>query len=322
MERDRWRGVELRHLAALEAVGRLRSFGAAARELGYTQSAVSQQVAQLERVVGQRLVDRPGGPRRVDLTDAGRLLLRHADAIVAQIDAAQADMAALAEGAAGPLRVGIYQSVGARILPALLRRFREEWPRVEVHVREETDAADLLRLLEHGELDLTFADLPLPEGPFESEEVLRDPYVLLVAVGSELAGREAAPPLRELAGVALIGWRSTGEPETYLRGRVPELNVVFRTDDNGTLLGLVAEGLGLAVVPRLVVNPRNPSFAALPFGTRIPPRDIAIVWHRDRYRSAAAQAFAGLARDMGAEYVAASGSSSVSAASTSRRPGR
>ncbi len=322
MERDRWRGVELRHLAALEAVGRLRSFGAAARELGYTQSAVSQQVAQLERVVGQRLVDRPGGPRRVDLTDAGRLLLRHADAIVAQIDAAQADMAALAEGAAGPLRVGIYQSVGARILPALLRRFREEWPRVEVHVREETDAADLLRLLEHGELDLTFADLPLPTGPFESEEVLRDPYVLLVPAGSELADRDAAPPLRELAGVPLIGWRSTGEPETYLRGRVPELNVVFRTDDNGTLLGLVAEGLGVAVVPRLVVNPRNPSFAALPFGTRIPPRDIAIVWHRDRYRSAAAQAFAGLARDMGAEYVAASGSSSVSAASTSRRPGR
>ena len=322
MKRDGWRGVELRHLAALEAVGRHRSFHAAARELGYTQSAVSQQIAQLERVVGQRLVDRPGGPRRVDLTDAGRLLLRHADAIVAQIDAAQADMAALAEGAAGPLRIGIYQSVGARILPALLRRFREAWPRVEVQVREETDAADLLRLLEHGELDLTFADLPLPEGPFESNEVLRDPYVLLVPAGSELASRESAPPLRDLAGVPLIGWRSTGEPETYLRGRVPDLNVVFRTDDNGTLLGLVAEGLGLAVVPRLVVNPRNPSFTALSFGTRIPPRDIAIVWHRDRYRSAAAQAFAELARDMGAEYVAASESSSASAASTSRRPAR
>ncbi len=322
MERDRWTGVELRHLVALDAVGRHRSFGRAARELGYTQSAVSQQIAQLERVVGQKLVERPGGPRRVDLTDAGRLLLRHADAIVAQLDAAQADMAALAEGAAGPLRVGIYQSVGARILPALLRRFREEWPRVDVHVHEETDAADLLRRLEHGELDLTFADLPLPEGPFESEEVLRDPYVLIVAAGSELAGRDAAPPLRELSGVPLIGWRSTGEPETYLRGRVPDLNVVFRTDDNGTLMGLVAEGLGVAVVPRLVVNPRNPSLVALPFGTRIPPRDIAIVWHRDRYRSAAAEAFAVRAREMGADYVASSESSSASAASTSRRPTR
>jgi len=330
MERDRWSGVELRHLVALDAVARHRSFGLAARELGYTQSAVSQQIAQLERVIGQKLVERPGGPRRVDLTDAGRLLLRHADAIVAQLDAAQADMAALAEGAAGPLRVGIYQSVGARILPALLRRFRQEWPRVEVSVREETDAADLLRLLEHGELDLTFADLPLPEGPFESKEVLRDLYVLIVAPSSELADRESAPPLRELAGVPLIGWRTTGEPETYLRGRVPGLNVVFRTDDNGTLMGLVAEGLGLAVVPRLVVNPRNPSLVALPFGTRIPPREIAIVWHRDRYRSAAADAFATLACEMGAEYVAAnapaaqlaSGSSSASAASTSRRPAR
>src|SRR3954468_23488977 len=119
--------VELRHFAALEAVGRARSFAAAARALGYTQSAISQQIARLEQAAGERLVERPGGPRPVSLTDAGRLLLRHADAIVAQLDAAQADMAALAEGAAGPLRVGIYQSVGARILPGLLRRLQQEF---------------------------------------------------------------------------------------------------------------------------------------------------------------------------------------------------
>ena len=266
MEANRLFGVELRHLAALEAVGRTRSFGRAARELGYTQSAVSQQIARLERSVGQRLVDRPGGPRPVDLTDAGRLLLRHADAIVAQLDAAQADLDAFAEGAAGPLRLGIYQSVGARILPGLIRRFKEDWPRVEVSVREEIDAADLLRLLEHGELDLTFADLPLPEGPFDSVEVLTDPYVLLVQAGSELAGREAAPSFRELSGVPIVTWRHVGEHETYLRGRVPDLNIVFRSDDNGTLVGLVAEGLGVAVVPQLVVNPRNPAYVALPFG--------------------------------------------------------
>jgi DNA-binding transcriptional LysR family regulator len=315
MERDSWLGVELRHLAALEAIGRTRSFGRAARELGYTQSAVSQQIAQLERAVGQRLVERPGGPRPVDLTDAGRLLLRHADAIVAQLDAARADMDAFAEGAAGPLRVGIYQSVGARILPGLIRRFKQDWPLVDVSVREETDAADLLRLLEHGELDLTFADLPLPEGPFESEEVLRDPYVLLVQAGSELAERDAAPSFRELAGMPLVTWRHVGEPETSLRGRVPDLNVVFRSDDNGTLVGLVAEGLGVAVVPQLVVNPRNPAYVALPFGNRIPPRLLAIVWHRDRYKSAAAEAFIELAK-------ATSEWSNVSAASTSRRRGR
>jgi DNA-binding transcriptional LysR family regulator len=275
----------------LEAVGRTHSFVAAARELGYTQSAISQQIARLEEAVGQRLVERPGGPRPVALTEAGTLLLRHADAIVAQLDAAQADMAALGEGAAGVLRVGIFQSVGARILPALLRRFREEWPLVEVRVREETDAADLVRLLEHGELDLTFAQLPLPDGPFEWHEILRDPYVLVVPARDELAARETAPPLRELAGLPLVTWRQLGEPETYLRGRVPDLNIVFRSDDNGTLIGLVVEGLGYAVVPQLVVNPRNPAYVALPFGNRIPPRQLAIVWHRDRYRSAAADAF-------------------------------
>jgi DNA-binding transcriptional LysR family regulator len=310
MEANRLFGVELRHLAALEAVGRTRSFGRAARELGYTQSAVSQQIARLERNVGQRLVDRPGGPRPVELTDAGRLLLRHADAIVAQLDAAQADLDAFAEGAAGPLRVGIYQSVGARILPGLIRRFKQEWPRVEVSVREEIDASDLLRLLEHGELDLTFADLPLPEGPFESEEVLRDPYVLLVQAGSDLAKREAAPAFRELSGIPIVTWRHVGEHETYLRGRVPDLNIVFRSDDNGTLVGLVAEGLGVAVVPQLVVNPRNPAYVTLPFGNRIPPRHLAIVWHRDRFRSAAAESFVELAKSLATE------SSSGSAAST------
>jgi molybdate transport repressor ModE-like protein len=301
LERDRWSGVELRHLVALDAVARHRSFGRAARELGYTQSAVSQQIAQLERVIGQKLVERPGGPRRVDLTDAGRLLLRHADAIVAQLDAAQADMAALAEGAAGPLRVGIYQSVGARILPALLRRFRQSWPRVEVNVREETDAADLLRLLEHGELDLTFADLPVREGPFEWAELLQDPYVLLVSARSELAELEAAPPLRDVAKLPLIGRRSTDEPDRFLAGRVPDVNVVFRTDDNGTLAAFVAEGLGAAIEPRLVVDPRDRDVRMLPFGSRIPPRTLVLAWHHDRYRSQAAQAFVELAQELAAE---------------------
>ena len=302
-KRDGFLGLELRHLAALEAVGRTHSFGRAARELGYTQSAVSQQIANLERIVGQRLVERPGGPRPVSLTEAGTLLLRHADAIVGRLDAAQADMAALAEGAAGPLRVGIFQSVGARILPGLLRTFREEWPRVDVQVREEADAADLLRAVERGEIDLTFAELPLPEGPFESVEILSDPYVLVVSAKSELAGHEGTLPLRALSGLPIIGFRSSHEPDVQLRGHVADLNVVFRTDDNGTLMSLVAEGLGAAVVPQLVLNPRNPALVPIPLGGRLPPRVLALAWHRDRYRSAASHAFVDLARELGSEWM-------------------
>src|SRR5712691_13336371 len=136
MDADRLLGVELRHVLALEAVAREGSFGRAAIALGYTQSAISQQIAMLERIVGERLIERPGGPRPVSLTEAGELLLRHAEAIVARLAAAQADLAALSDGTAGRLRVGIYQSVGERVLPELMRRFRASWPRVEIRLSE------------------------------------------------------------------------------------------------------------------------------------------------------------------------------------------
>src|SRR5215207_8292179 len=180
MDPDRWLGIELRHLIALEAVSREGSFGRAAVSLGYTQSAISQQIATLERIVGEKLVERPGGPRRVSLTEAGRLLLRHAEAIVSRLSAAQADMDALAHGEAGTLRVGVYQSVGEHVLPTLMQRFVAAWPRVEVTLEEAANDVDLLDGIERGDLDLTFADLPLPDGPFEQLEVLRDPYVLVL----------------------------------------------------------------------------------------------------------------------------------------------
>ena len=123
MESDRWLGLDLRHLVALKTIADEGSFGRAAERLGYTQSAISQQIAALERIVGLRLIERPGGPRPISLTEAGQILLRHADAIQARLLAAKADMAALEAGDAGRLRVGTFQSVGAKIIPRLLRRF-------------------------------------------------------------------------------------------------------------------------------------------------------------------------------------------------------
>ena len=133
---DQWLGVELRHLAALDAVAEEGSFGRAALKLGYTQSAISQQIATLERLIGEQLIERPGGPRPVTLTEAGRMLLRHARAIVARLQAAQADLAQLSAGESGSLHVGIFQSVGAKILPEVMRRFAQAWPRVDIELRE------------------------------------------------------------------------------------------------------------------------------------------------------------------------------------------
>jgi DNA-binding transcriptional LysR family regulator len=300
MEPDRWLGVELRHFLALEAVARERSFAKAAASLGYTQSAVSQQIATLERLVGQQLVERPGGPKPVSLTEAGRLLLTHAAAIAARVAAAQADLTALGNGEAGTLRVGVFQSVGQRILPELMRRYLGSWPKVDVSLTESADDAELLARVERGELDLTFADLPLTEGPFESVELLRDPYVLVVPAGSELAGRRSPPSPRDLAELDLIGHkycRSLGRLEGALRR---PLDFVFRSDHNQTVQALVAAGVGNALVPRLTMNPDDDATVLVEL-PKIPPRLIALAWHRDRYRTPAARAFVETAQSVCAE---------------------
>ena len=298
-----WLGVEVRHLAALEAVARTGSFGRAAEELGYTQSAISQQMQTLERVVGERLVERPGGPRAVSLTEAGALLLRHAEAIVARLHAAQADLNALVQGQLGSLRIGTFQSVGAKVLPEIMSRFRREWPRVDLELRESTSDDDLLRLVERGELEVAFTMVPTLEGPFEWQELLRDPYVLAVPADSELAsaGRTRLP---ELGGLSLIGNRacrttSLAESELALRG--VEVEVDFRLDDNGTVQGLVAAGFGAAIVPLLAVDENDDRIRVLAIEPAIPERRIALAWHRDRHRSPAARAFLELAAEVCAD---------------------
>jgi len=303
MRTDGWLGVELRHLAALQAVADEGSFGRAAEKLGYTQSAISQQIQALERIVGQRLVERPGGPRRVSLTEAGELLVRHAAGIVARLQAAQADLAAFAEGSAGTLRVGTYQSVGARILPRLVREFTDGWPDVSVHLTESADDGGLLELVERGELDLCFVMLPPEDGPFETAELMRDPYVLVLPSDSPLAGRPKPPSLREVAAMPLIGnrqCRSVHQIENRFRDAGLEPRIVFRSDDNGTIQELVAAGVGAALVPLLTVDAAHEGTAVLGLAA-VPPRRIGIAWHRDRYRSPAARAFVELAHEICAQ---------------------
>ncbi len=288
-----WRGLELRHLAALHAVAEAGTFGRAARQLGYTQSAMSQQIASLENLVGQRLVERERGQPRVALTEAGRLLLGHADAVVARLEAAHADFVAFGQGELGVLRVGTYQSVSTRILPLLMRDFSATWPRVEVRLSE-VSTQDLLPLVERGELDLTFDVVPIADGPFGTVELLRDPYVLLVAANSSLAQSKHSPSLSEIARLPLISFRHPLEAthlEEVLRGHGAKPRIVFRSDDNGAVQGMVSAGLGVAVVPALAVDVRDPSVVALPLGDIVAPRVLCLVWHRDRYRSPAARAF-------------------------------
>jgi DNA-binding transcriptional LysR family regulator len=303
MEPDRWLGVEFRHLAALQAVAAECSFGRAAERLGYTQSAVSQQIATLERIVGERLVERPGGPRPVAMTEAGRILLRHAESIVARLQAAQADLAALSSGQTGSLRVGTFQSVGVKVLPEVLRRFRSSWPDVAIELHESHSDANLAEAVERGDLDLAFVQLPLDNPALEPLELLRDEYVLVAAVDSPLANGKR-PTLREIADQPLIGYRNCRGTEIVvdqLRAAGREPHFVFRSDENGVVQGLAGTGIGVAVVPRLAVDENDETTRIVELGPKIAPRIVGIARHRDRYHSTAARAFVDTALQVGRE---------------------
>jgi DNA-binding transcriptional LysR family regulator len=289
-----WSRLELRHVVALQTVVEAGSFWAAADRLDTSQSALSQQVAALERIVGARLIERSRGRRSIALTEAGEIFLRHAVAIVARLSAARSDFTALATGAAGTLRVGTFESSGTRILPLLLQAFRKAWPSVDLRLTEAAKDDQLLSLVERGELDVSFALFPLPDGPFESVELMRDPYVLVVPADSPLATRAGPPTLQQIQRLPLVsfpGGRSVDQVEAHLRSRGIALKVTFRANYNGTVQGLVAAGEGAALAPALTVDAKDARVRLLGPIRDVPPRIIAMAWHRDRYRSPAARAF-------------------------------
>jgi molybdate transport repressor ModE-like protein len=297
----RWAGVELRHLVTLETVAEEGSLAGAARVLGYSQPAVSQQVTALERLVGAQLVERRVGGRAVTLTDAGERVLRHGRAMLARAQAADAELRGLVDGTVGTLRLGTVQSIGARVVPELLRRYASLGPDVEVELFEHGWQEQLLDRLEAGELELTFAFLPLREGPFEWVELLRDPYVLLVAADSPLAETRRPLPLGRLERVPLIVCSQSEAAEDFCRAHGIAAQVRHRIEDNETIVGLAAAGLGAAIVPRLAIDPGRKDVVQVELAVKPPPRLVALVWHGDREQTAPVRDFVELAGELGRE---------------------
>ncbi len=299
-ESDHLSGVEIRHLRALVAVADSASFSRAARGLGYAQSAISQQIAALERVVGDRVLDRSAGPSPVRPTPAGEILIRHARRILARLDIAAADLRALAAAEAGRLRVGTFQSAGAHILPEVVREFRRSMPQVELRLDDRGDERALLDAVAAGDLDLTFTLTTWLDGRFDAIDLVRDAFVLLAPPDSPLR-RTVPVPLEALHGLPMIcwtNWETAFDPAGVLGQRGIHPDVLFTTDDNLTLQRLVGIGLGHAVMGSLAVERGESAGPAvvLPFGDEIAPRMIALAWARDRTRPAAVEAFIAAAR--------------------------
>jgi len=283
---------------------RAGTFSQAAVELGYTQSAVSQQIAGLERIIGERLIERPGGTRAASLTEAGATLLRHAEAIMARLDAARADIAALRAGEAGNLHVGTYQSIGARLLPAVMRPFLIDWPAGDARpvgaahrpgaVRPARERRGRPRLLQPAAFERSV------RGDRADERPVRPPRP-----GLRAPGGPGPLTLDDLGEIPIIGCAATGvKLEDALRATGHKLEFAFRSDSNATLQALVAAGYGVALIPLLAVTPGDEErVKVVNLTPAIPSRRLAVAWHRDRHRSLAARALIDIARAASAELV-------------------
>jgi DNA-binding transcriptional LysR family regulator len=284
-------GVEPRHLATLAAVEQAGSYKLAAERLGYALSAVSQQVVQLERALGAPVLVRRSGGQAVELTEVGVVVARHARRILAQLDAAGADL----RGAVGALRVGVHDPALVDPVARAIDALAVAAPDVTVTIRDSDPSPEArVEALRRGELDAALEDLPLPDGPFDAVEVLRDPIVLVVprdaplAVVSELDSLDA---LDDLPLVTDVGWPMLDLVEGQLRAAGVRPRNALRSPLATGLIPLVAAGLGSALMQRSAVDGTRAGVVVVGLGELLPARRVALCWHRARLRIPALCAF-------------------------------
>ncbi|MEU8086158.1 LysR substrate-binding domain-containing protein [Micromonospora sp. NPDC049101] len=266
--------MQLNALQVFRAVAEHGSITGAARSLRYTQSAVSRQIAALEAETGSPLLDRL--PRGVALTEQGRCLLGHAEAVLDRLDTARRDLAALRDLSAGRLRVGAFPTAVAALVPRALASFKAEHPEVVLSLVEGLTPGLLERLVD-GDADVAVvsaaSDQPLDGDQFDLHHLVDETLLVAVPRTHRLAHRRTIR-LRDLADESFIAGSATAE-ETLLRATLPagfrpRIDIVA-AEWTGKL-GCVAAGLGVALVPALAVRAAPSDLTLL----RLHPDDVSV----------------------------------------------
>jgi DNA-binding transcriptional LysR family regulator len=289
------RDVDVRQLVTLRTVADEGSFGRAAALLGFSQAAVSQQVASLERAVGTKLFDRPGGPRAAVLTPAGRLLLGHVEAVLARLEHAERQLADLAAGVGGRLDVGTFQSASVALLPRVVADLRRESPEVDIVLHETDVNDDLVRGLLADELDVAFLLGPVPDTRIEVRHLCFDPFVAVTPADAcplEVRSSEQAMPLVALDGMPVVGQSADDSCQVLIDDGLKAAGVapryVFRTNDNAAVQAMVTARMGAAVMPLLAVDTDDPTVHLHPLDPPLEPREICVALRSDRTHAPAA----------------------------------
>ena len=298
--------LDVRRMRVLREVAARGSFSAAADALSYTQSAVSQQIAALEREAATRLVERSA--RGVRLTEAGRALVAHADVILARLDDAEHELEAIAGLRGGRLRLCSFPSAGATIMPPAIARYRDHHPGVELSL-DLAEPDDGVAKLKSGEVDIamtiTASDLCSYQG-VEELHVLDDPMYVALPAGHPHA-RKRNLRLSELSEEAwMLG--STGTcPDTsiFLRSCGAagfEPRVAFESNDYLAIQGFVAAGMGVSFIPDLALVSVRDDIVIRSLGARPPLRRIMATTLADSFCSPAKQAMLDILVEVGREH--------------------
>ncbi len=299
--------LDVRRLRVLREVAQRGSFSAAAEALAYTQSAVSQQIAALEREAGTLLVER--GARGVRLTEAGRALVTHAEAVLARLADAEAELDAIAGLRAGRLRMTSFATAGATVMPTAIARFRATHPGIELSL-ELAEPDDAIARLRGGETDVALTiDAPFCAIDDEGVELLHlldDPMYVCLPAGHRLASR-ARLRLEDLADEAwLLGSMGTCPDTTVLLRACQtagfEPTIGFQSDDYLAIQGFVAAGVGVSLIPDLALVTVRDDVVIRSLGPRPPVRRIWAATSAGAYRSPAASAMLDVLSAVGAEF--------------------
>jgi DNA-binding transcriptional LysR family regulator len=291
---------DVKQLKVLRAVAEHGSFSAAADALSYTQPAISQQIAALEKRAGTTLVDR--GSRGVRLTDAGRTLVEHAEVVIARLVAAEAELEAIAGIRGGRVRMSSFPTAGASLLPPAVAEFTRRHPEVELNFveREPEDASVSLRAAEL-EIAIVFEYSEMKQPEFdrmyegiELHHLVDDPMYLALPRDHPLA----AKPRVRLTDVAEETWIQESGAHSWCgsfheavctnAGFQPKVG--FRSDDYNVVQGLIAAGVGISLLPGLALTNLREDIVVRSLGKSAPARKIAAATLAGRYRSPATEA--------------------------------
>jgi DNA-binding transcriptional LysR family regulator len=297
--------LDVRRMRVLREVAVRGSFSAAAEALSFTQSAVSQQIAALEREAGTTLVQRSA--RGVRLTDAGEAVVRHAEAIMARLAEAEAELEAIAGLRGGRLRMASFESAGSTLMPPAIAAFTARHPAVELSLSL-SEPEDSVPLLRSGDIDLAIvfesAVIDADDG-IHRVHLLEDPMYLALPLDHPLAHRRRV----RLADLAAEPWVA-GTPDCECNRLISRAcaaagyqpRIAFETDDYSAMQGFVAAGVGVSLIAELGLTTVREDIVVRDLGRDTPIRQIYAATLAEGYRAPATQAMLDILRDVASRY--------------------